>query len=173
MAGNQSTGLCIVMEKCIIVAVADNGAIGINGTMPWHISEELKYFKKTTMGCPVIMGRTTFESLGKALPGRKNIVLTSRDIDCEGVVKVSSFEEAFAACEDVEKCFVIGGASVYAKLVNQVDRLYITEVHTTIVDADAYFPKINCDIWREISRSVRFRDEKSGLEYEFVVYDKK
>lgn len=161
------------MEKCIIVAVADNGAIGINGNMPWHISEELKYFKKTTLGCPVIMGRTTFESLGKALPGRKNIVLSSRNIDCEGIVRVGSFEEAFAACEDAEKCFVIGGASVYFKLIDSVDRLYITEVHTTISNADAFFPKINCDIWGEISRSERFKDEKSGLEYEFVVYTKK
>lgn len=161
------------MEKCIIVAVADNDAIGINGNMPWHISEELKYFKKTTLGCPVIMGRTTFESLGKALPGRKNIVLSSRNIDSEGIVRVGSFEEAFAACEDAEKCFIIGGASVYSKLIDCVDRLYVTEVHTTIIGADAFFPKINCDIWSEISRSELFKDEKSGLEYEFVVYIKK
>ena len=82
------------MEKCMIAAVADNGAIGVRGDLPWHISGDLKYFKQVTLGCPVIMGRTTFESLRRPLPGRKNIVLTSRESICEGVYAVRGIEQA-------------------------------------------------------------------------------
>lgn len=161
------------MEKCLIVAAADNNAIGVRGDLPWHISEDLKYFKKITHGYPVIMGRTTYESIGRPLPGRKNIVLTSRGEIHPSVVCVRSLDEAYAAAEPSDKCFVIGGASVYAAVIGSVDRLYLTRVHTTIEDADAFFPELDLAIWRQESKSETFRDEETGFEFEFLVYIKR
>lgn len=161
------------MEKCMIVAVADNGAIGVKGELPWHISEDLKYFRRQTTGCPVIMGRTTYDSIGRPLPGRKNIVLTSRPGLPETVCAVSSPEQAFEAAEPAERCFVLGGAKLYAQLIGSVDKLYLTRVHTLVPDADAFFPAVDPAVWKEDSCSETKRDEESGLEYEFVVYSRK
>ncbi len=160
------------MEKCLIVAVADNLAIGVKGDLPWHIPGDLKFFKETTRGFPVIMGRTTYFSLPfRPLKGRKNIVLNlGWDPIPEDVVCVNSFEEAYAAAEPAERCFVMGGASVYRQALGSMDRLYITHVHTIISDADAFFPEINSDIWAVESRSGLQTDPASGLEYEFVTY---
>ena len=160
------------MEKCLIVAVADNLAIGVKGGLPWHLPADLKYFKEKTRGFPVIMGRTTYFSLPfRPLKGRKNIVLNlGWDPIPEEVVCVNSFEEAYAAAEPAERCFVMGGASVYRQAIDSMDRLYITHVHTTIPDADAYFPEINSDIWAVESRSGLLTDEATGLTFEFVVY---
>ena len=163
------------MEKCLIVAVADNGAIGVKGGLPWQLPEDLKYFKKQTLGLPVIMGRTTYFSLPfRPLKGRKNIVLNlGWDPIPDDVVCVNSFEEAFAAAEPAPRCFVMGGASVYRQAIDRMDRLYITHVHTTIPDADAFFPEINSDIWAVEARSGVLKDAASGLEYEFVTYLRK
>ena len=161
------------MEKCMIVAVADNGAIGVKGELPWHISEDLKYFRRQTTGCPVIMGRTTYDSIGRPLPGRRNIVLTSRPGLPETVCAVSSPEQAGEAAEPAERCFVIGGAKLYAQLIGSVDKLYLTRVHTTVPDADAFFPAVDPAVWKEDSCSETKRDEESGLEYEFAVYSRK
>lgn len=161
------------MEKCMIVAVADNLAIGVKGELPWHISEDLKYFRRQTTGCPVIMGRTTYDSIGRPLPGRRNIVLTSRPGLPETVCAVSSPEQAFEAAEPAERCFVIGGAKLYAQLIGSVDKLYLTRVHTLVPDADAFFPAVDPAVWKEDSCSETKRDEESGLEYEFVVYSRK
>lgn len=174
----------------MIAAVADDRAIGVRGGMPWHIGEDLKYFKRTTMGCPVIMGRTTFESLGKPLPGRLNIVLSRRRGDFpDGVVCVQSAAEAFSVAEKAlaetgdsgradeatagKRCFIIGGAGVYGQLIDSADRLYITRVHTTVGDADAFFPEIDTDVWREESCSGTCTDPKSGIRFEFAVYVRK
>lgn len=159
-----------MMEKCLIVAVADDGAIGRGGQMPWHLREDLQYFKQVTMGCPVIMGRTTFRSIGCPLPGRTNIVLTRSADAIAGAVCVHTMEEAYAAASPAPRCFVIGGASVYRAVIDTMDRLYITHIHTIIPDADAFFPEINSDIWTPESRSGLRTDPASGLEYEFVVY---
>jgi dihydrofolate reductase len=160
------------MEKCLIVAVAENLAIGVKGDLPWHLPEDLKYFKEQTRGLPVIMGRTTYFSLPfRPLKGRKNIVLNlGWDPIPEDVVCVNSFEEAYAAAEPAPRCFVIGGASVYRQALDSMDRLYITHVHTIISDADAYFPEINSDIWAVASRSGLRTDPATGLEFEFVTY---
>ena len=158
------------MEKCLIVAVSDNGAIGRDGAMPWHLREDLQFFKRTTMGCPVIMGRTTFRSIGRPLPGRTNIVLTRSRTPIDGAVCVDSMEAAYAAAEPAPRCFVIGGASVYKMVIDSVDRLYVTHIHTIISDADAFFPEINSDIWAVEDRSGLRTDPESGLEYEFVTY---
>ena len=162
-----------MMEKNLIVAVADNGAIGRGGQMPWHLKADLQYFKRVTMGCPVIMGRTTFESIGRPLPGRTNIVLTRRQTPIEGVTCVATMEAAYEAAGTAPRVFVIGGASVYREVIDTMDRLYITHIHAIIPDADAYFPEINSDIWTVEARSPLLRDEASGLEYEFVTYIKR
>ena len=163
------------MEKCLIVAVADNWAIGVKGDLPWHLSEDLKFFKEKTKGHPVIMGRTTYFSLPfHPLKGRKNIVLNlGGDPIPEDVVCVNSFEEAYAAAEPAQRCFIMGGASVYRQALDSMDRLYITHVHTIIEDADAFFPEINSDIWGVEARSGMLKDEATGLEFEFVTYVRK
>ena len=160
------------MEKCLIVAVADNLAIGVKGDLPWHLSADLQYFKKQTRGLPVIMGRATYFSLPRRpLPGRKNIVLNlGGDPIPDDVVCVNSFEEAYAAAEPAPRCFVMGGASVYRQAINAMDRLYITHVHTIIPDADAFFPEINSDIWQVEARSGILKDDETGYEFEFVTY---
>jgi len=161
------------MDKCIIAAVADDMAIGQNGTMPWHLSEDLKYFKRTTMSYPVIMGRATFQSLGKPLPGRKNIVISTTLPKVEGIEVVSSLEEAFHMLTDEPRVFIIGGASVYRQAIQEADTLYITHLHTTVKDADTFFPAIDSSVWRINSKSESFTDTESGIKFEFVTYSKK
>ena len=162
------------MEKCLIVAVGANNEIGVKGTLPWHLAEDLKYFKRTTSGCPVIMGRTTYFSLPKhPLPGRKNIVLNLGGDPIEEAVCAYSFEEAYAAAEPCERCFIMGGASVYRAAINDMDRLFITHVDATIPEADAFFPVIDPDIWQVESRSGVMHDDETGYGFEFVVYIRK
>lgn len=164
------------MEKCLIVAVADDLAIGVRGGLPWHISEDLKYFKSVTHGFPVIMGRTTYFSLPfHPLKGRKNIVLNLGGDPIPEATCVYSFDEAFAEAEaeGKEKCFIMGGASVYRAAINMMDRLYITHVHTTIPEADAHFPEIDSSIWEVESRSETLTDAETGYSFEFVVYVKR
>lgn len=162
------------MEKCLIAAVADNWGIGVRGDLPWHLPEDLKYFKRTTEGCPVIMGRTTWFSLPfRPLKGRKNIVLNLGGDPIPEAVCVNSFDEAFAAAEPAGKCFIIGGASVYRAALNDMDRLYITHVHTVVGEADVFFPEIDRQVWKEVSRSETFTDEGTGFKFEFTVYEKR
>lgn len=163
------------MEKCIIVAIADNNAIGRNNELLWHISEDLRFFKRTTLGSPVIMGRKTFESIGRALPGRVNIVVSRGFSTGEEVEIVNSLEDAFAVAEDtnLEKCFVIGGGQIYAQALDFADRLVVTHVHTVIEDADTFFPAINPEIWNVVQRSEMFTDEETGYQFEFVEYEKR
>ena len=165
------------MEKCIIVAIADNNAIGRANALLWHISEDLKFFKRTTSGSPVIMGRKTFESIGRPLPKRTNIVV-SRGFDApEGVVVVSSLEEAFKAASAAisdeigdTRCFVIGGGQIYAQALGDADRLIVTHVHTVIEDADTFFPAIDPSVWQVATRSEMLHDDESGYGFEFVEY---
>ena len=171
------------MEKVIIVAIADNNVIGRDNALLWHISEDLKFFKRTTSGCPVIMGRKTFESIGRPLPKRTNIVI-SRGFDApEGVVVVSSLEDAYKAASVAvdensvvsggpARCFVIGGGQIYAQAMNDADRLIITHVHTVIEDADTFFPSIDPSIWKVADRSGLLHDDESGYDFEFVEYER-
>ena len=160
------------MEKCIIVAIADNNAIGKDNALLWHISEDLKFFKSTTMGCPVIMGRKTFESIGRPLPKRQNIVV-SRSGFCapEGVATVASLDEAYSLTGDVaDRCFVIGGGQIYAQAISSVDRLVVTHVHTIIEEADTFFPEIAPEVWAVAERSDLLTDPETGYTFEFVEY---
>ena len=172
------------MEKCIIVAIADNNAIGKDNALLWHISEDLKFFKRTTMGCPVIMGRKTFESIGRPLPKRLNIVVSRGGFNApEGVEVVASLEEAYALAEKnfsavmsgevappLYKAFVIGGGQIYAQALEMADRMIVTHVHTVIEDADTFFPAISPAVWKVESRSDMHHDEESGYDFEFVEY---
>ncbi len=182
------------MEKVIIVAIADNNAIGRDNALLWHISEDLKFFKRTTSGCPVIMGRRTFESIGRPLPGRKNIVVSRGFEAPEGVAVAASLEVAYGvaaealaggpAADSVDglamgsamagladgRCFVIGGGQIYAQAMESADRLMITNVHTVIEDADTFFPTIDPSVWTVASRSEMMTDPETGYEFEFVEY---
>ena len=172
------------MEKAIIVAVADDMAIGRGNDMPWHISEDLKYFKRTTLGCPVIMGSRNFRSIGsRALPGRTNIVISRHPLDppCEGVIRVESLEQAYEAAErscdrdgnPPARCFVIGGGRTYAEAIADADLLYVTHVHTLIPDADTHFPAIDPGIWQLVSLSGPYTDSGSGIRFESAVYGRR
>ena len=139
----------------LIVAVADNGVIGSNNQLPWRISADLKYFKRVTLGKPIIMGRLTYESIGKPLPGRTNIVM-SRDSAwrAEGVKRASDLNAALAIAKKIaddsqlEELMIIGGATIYREALPQADRLYLTRVHTR-VDGDAFFPELDLSEWLE------------------------
>lgn len=163
------------MEKCIIVAISDNNAIGRNNELLWHISEDLRFFKRTTLGCPVIMGRKTFQSIGRALPKRVNIVVSRDFVTDEEVAVVSSLDEAFRVAEDtnLERCFVIGGGQIYAQALSLADKMIVTHVHTVIESADTFFPKIDPDIWKISQRSDMMHDEETGYDFEFVEYVKR
>ena len=160
------------MEKCLIVAIGENHEIGVKGALPWHIAEDLQYFKATTKGYPVIMGRTTYFSIGRPLPGRKNIVLNLGGDPIPEVTCVYSFDEAYSEAEatGAEKCFIIGGASVYRAALPQMDRLYITHVHATVPDADTFFPEIDPLLWERESTSETHTDPETGYLFEFAVY---
>lgn len=158
------------MEKCLIVAIADNGAIGKNNELLWHISEDLKFFRRTTLGCPVIMGRKTFESIGRPLPKRQNIVVSRRGFEApEGVTVVGSLEEAYKAVES-PRLFIMGGGQIYAQALPDMDRLIITHVHTVIEDADTFFPAIDPAVWQVAERSELMTDPETGYTFEFVTY---
>ena len=161
------------MKKCIIVAIADNNAIGKDNALLWHISEDLKFFRSTTVGCPVIMGRKTYESIGRPLPKRLNIIVSRKGYDApEGVLVVDSIEKGYEVAKEqgAEKCFVIGGGQIYAKAMQIADEMVITHVHTVIEDADTYFPVIDPSIWQVAERSELKTDPESGYTFEFVKY---
>lgn len=166
------------MEKCIIVAISDNNAIGRDNALLWHISEDLKFFKRTTSGCPVIMGRKTYESIGRPLPKRTNIVV-SRGFDApEGVVVVPSLQEAYKVAsqglsDENPRCFIIGGGQIYAQSMHDADKLVVTHVHTIIEGADTFFPEIDAAAWEVSERSEMMNDPETGWDFEFVTYARK
>lgn len=136
----------------LIAAVARNGVIGLDGGMPWHLPEELRHFKATTMGHPLVMGRRTFESIGRPLPGRRTVVVT-RDPSWQhpGVETAHSFAEAISLAGPADEVFVAGGAQVYAEALPFAHRLVLTEVHAE-PEGDTWFPQWSPQEWREVSR---------------------
>jgi dihydrofolate reductase len=159
----------------LIVARARDGAIGKHGALPWHLSEDLKHFKRLTVGKPVIMGRKTFESIGKPLPGRQNIVVTrNRAWRAEGVTVVANLAEAIAAAglepqARPEEIMIIGGGDIYAQSLLFADRIYLTEVDIEVPGADAFFPALDAAQWRETSRAAHAGDPA----FAFVTYDRR
>lgn len=162
-----------ISNLSLIVAIAQNGAIGKDNDLLWHISDDLKRFKSLTMGHPVIMGRRTFESLPfKPLPKRRNIVLTHDKLFAyEGVDVVHALDDVFELIKDEEEAFVIGGASIYKLLLPYVNRLYVTWVYRDF-EADTFFPPISMSEFRQISPTVPQNDSASGLSYAFVNYQR-
>ena len=155
----------------IIVAISDNYAIGRGGEMPWHISEDLKYFKRTTQGHTVVMGRRTWESIGcRPLPGRRNIVVSRTLAASEGFEVASSLEKALEVTSPDGDIFIMGGGQLYREAMPLAGRLYITHVHTTVNDADTFFPIINPLKWELTDISETFTDPATGLRFEFAVY---
>lgn len=160
------------MTVTIIAAVALNGAIGRDNSLLWHLSGDMKFFRQTTTGHSIIMGRRTFESLGRPLPGRRNIVITRGSHRFpEGVIRAGSVEEAVAASEGGQ-CFVIGGGQIYAAAMDIADKLLITRVFLSPEDADTFFPPIETDIWNITQQSEIFTDEQSGISYRFETYSR-
>ncbi|MBR5035482.1 MAG: dihydrofolate reductase [Bacteroidales bacterium] len=157
----------------IIVAVSDNLAIGRAGDMPWHISADLKYFKRITLNHTVIMGRRTWESIGsRPLKNRRNIVVSSTLEPGEGFEVASSLKKALEMASG-EEVFIMGGGRLYAQAISVAERLYVTHVHTVVEDADTFFPEITTKEWLLADRSETETDPASGLTYEFTVYDRK
>ena len=164
------------MKISLIVAVSRNGAIGLNNQLPWYLPEDLKYFKSVTMGKPLIMGRKTFDSIGRPLPGRANIVLT-RDPQwaSDGVEVVQSLEQALVAgeiaCEaaDVDEIMVIGGEQIYRMTIDLADRIYLTQVDTD-VEGDAFFPDIDLNNWSQTR--VKLPEIIDKHPYRFLVLDR-
>lgn len=173
MAGDHRSRIAL------IAAVAENGVIGAEGGIPWRIPDDLQYFKRITMGKPVIMGRRTFASIGKPLAGRANIVITrSADWSAEGVFVAHDFDEAIRLAMEREReteageIIIAGGESVYAEALPLADRLYLTEIHAEI-DGDTFFPPFNRDDFVEVSRDRIDNDEQGGPAFSFVVLDRK
>lgn len=155
----------------LIVAYDENRVMGYNNKMPWHLPGDLAYFKKTTMGKPMIMGRKTFESIGKALPGRTNIVIT-RDLqyNAEGIVVVHSFEEALDVAKKEEKeIMVIGGEQIFRLALPIADILYVTNIQHTF-QGDTFFPEFS-DEWKKVSESEVF-ETKEGIKFSYLIYKK-
>jgi dihydrofolate reductase len=161
------------MRITLIAALGRNRVIGKDNRMPWHISDDLKRFKSLTLGHPVVMGRKTFQSIGKPLPGRDNIVITRSDtFAAPGCRVVHSLPEALEAAQGAEEAFVIGGAEIYALALPLADRLQLTEVDAAI-DGDAHFPDFDRGDWREVSREPGTTAGPDGLRYVFVTCERR
>lgn len=152
----------------LIAAVARNGIIGSNNSLPWRLRDDLRRFKTITSGHTVLMGRKTFESIGRPLPNRTNLVLTRRTDEIDGVELIHSLD----ALQEHDDVFVIGGAEVYAQTINDADMLYITEVAADVA-GDARFPGIEPSLWREVSREHHSADDENQYDVDYVVYQRR
>ncbi|TCI03642.1 type 3 dihydrofolate reductase [Corallincola luteus] len=161
------------MMISLVAAMANGRVIGRDNKMPWHLPADLKHFKATTLGKPVVMGRKTFESIGRPLPGRQNIVIT-RDAQwhADGVTVVHGVEQALVAAGPVEELMVIGGGNIYQQLLPRAERLYLTFIELD-TQGDAWFPDYQPELWREIDSVAHQPDEKNPYHYRFVTLVRK
>ncbi len=159
------------MQISIIAAMADNRVIGIDNTLPWKLPADMKWFRQHTLGKPVLMGRKTFDSIGKALPNRTNLIVThDRTFSAPGCIICYEIDEALQQMADVDEVMIIGGASFYEQLLPRADRLYLTQIHAAI-DGDAYFPEFDATMWREVKRIDCAADEKNAYPYSFIILE--
>ena len=159
------------MNLSIIVAMAKNHAIGIDNRMPWHLSADLKRFKAITMGKPILMGRKTHESIGRPLPGRKNIILTrDQAYQAEGCVVVYSLEQAFQSVQDSDELMIIGGSSLYQRFLGQAQRLYLTLIEQEFA-GDTFFPAFDWNDWSVVERVDVTDDSSVPFHYSFWVLE--
>lgn len=166
------------MKLALIWAMSRNRVIGRNNALPWHLSEDLRYFKRVTMGKPIIMGRKTWESIGRPLPGRTNIVITrDQNFQAAGVRVVHSLDDALRLAEHIsviegaEEAVVIGGAEIYALALPKAERLYLTQVHAD-VEGDAWFPEFDQSLWQELAREDFAAEEPNPYPYSFIVLER-
>ncbi len=158
------------MILAAIVAIDLNGAIGKNNQLLWHLPADLKFFKETTMGCPIIMGRKTYQSIGRLLPGRKNIIISRNNISVDGAECFSSINEALAYCNQFEKVFIIGGAQIYEQTLPLLNELYITRVHASF-EADTFFQKITTPPFTLVWEEAHQADEKNKFPFTFQKWE--
>lgn len=156
----------------VIVAVAENGTIGNKNSLLWHITEDMKHFRQLTTGHPVVMGRKTYESLGRPLPKRRNVVISRRDIEIEGCKVVHSLEEALALFEADEEVFVIGGAQIYAEAMPLADRFYLTVVEHPY-EGDTQFPAWDRSVWHLVESERFEHGEAYPHPFRFETYERK
>lgn len=154
-----------------IVAIGENNAIGKSNQLLWHMPNDLKHFKDITSGRTIIMGRKTFDSVGKPLPKRRNIVVTQQDITIPGCEVVKSIEDALELCEGEDEVFIGGGAQIYRLAMPLTDRIYLTVIHK-VFDADTFFPSIDKDEWKEVKREDFDADEKNPYPYSFITLER-
>ncbi len=160
------------MKISLIVAMATNHAIGLNNQMPWHLSADLKKFKQITMGSPILMGRKTFESIGRPLPGRTNIIIShNTSYQQPGCLVFNSINQALVACHNNDEVFIIGGATFYQSMLPMADRLYLTEIKQDF-DADTFFPAINKTEWEEVAREDINDDPSVDFSYSFLTLER-
>ena len=159
-----------------IVAIAEDNAMGRKNGLPWHLPEDFKFFKRTTMGKPILMGSKTFTSIGKPLPGRLNIVISgNKDLQLpEGVLLYNDVNAAIERMqqENADEGFIIGGGKVFEMTMPMADRMYITRVHTTVPDADTHFPEIDHTHWKLVWEEKHTADDKHAYDYTFQQYDR-
>lgn len=164
-----------IMILTIVVAASENNVIGINNNLPWHLPNDLKFFKKITLGKPVLMGRKTFESLGRPLPNRLNIVL-SRSLQPlpDGVLQYKNYAEAFEYLSNAltEEVCIIGGGVVFAELLENVDQVYLTRVHTTLENGEVFFPILDNKVWTKVWEEHHPADEQHQYSYTFQQFKK-
>ena len=160
------------MRIALVAAMAENRVIGRNNQLPWRIPADLKHFKRLTMGKPIIMGRKTYESIGRPLPGRDNIVITGDSgYRAEGCQVVHSIGQAVQAAGAAEEVMIVGGAELYRQTIADADRLYLTLVKAE-VEGDAWFPEIDRRQWREVEREAHRADASNQYDYAFLVLDR-
>jgi dihydrofolate reductase len=157
----------------IITAMAANRVIGVENRLPWHLPEDLQHFKTLTMGHHIVMGRKTYDSIGKPLPGRTTIIIT-RNVDyaVPGCMAVNSIDAALIVANGDDEVFFVGGAALYAQALPLVDRIYLTEIKRDF-PGDAHFPQFDLSQWNEVSREKHTTTGSEPYEYHFVVYDRK
>jgi dihydrofolate reductase len=156
------------MNLSIIVALSENNVVGINNQLPWHLSADLKRVKSLTMGHHLIMGRKTYESIGKPLPGRTNVIITrNKNFKAEGCVIVSSLMEALEKAKGDNEAFIFGGGEIFREGLPMVNKIYMTRIHENI-QGDTRFPELNPVEWKEISRQDFSADEKNDHDYSFI-----
>jgi dihydrofolate reductase len=156
------------MNLSIIVALSENNVVGINNQLPWHLSADLKRVKALTMGHHLIMGRKTFESIGKPLPGRTNVIITrNNNYHADGITVVSSLNEALEKAKDDNEAFIFGGGEIFREALPVVNKIYMTRIHQNF-EGDTRFPELNPEEWKVISRQDFNSDEKNNYNYSFI-----
>ena len=160
------------MKISLIVAAATNNVIGRDGALPWHLSEDLKRFKRLTTGKTIIMGRLTHESIGKALPDRRNIVVSRRaGLDIDGCEVMATLDDALMLAAGAEEIMVIGGGNIYEQILPQADRIYMTRIHAS-PDGDTFFPELNNEEWQVVEQEDFAADDSRPHSFSFITLDR-